>query len=87
MLLGPQPIVYDQLGIVQGRTGSQTEWTAPRNVFCTQDGHWLGLSASSQAIAERVVRTIGREDLVGEPWFEEKTRIIAYHRKDKDEMQ
>ena len=81
MLLGPQPIVYDQLGIIQGRTGSQTEWTAPRNVFCTEDGHWLGLSASSQAIAERVVRTIGREDLVAEPWFADHTGRVAHHKE------
>ncbi|MEJ7696686.1 MAG: CoA transferase [Candidatus Limnocylindrales bacterium] len=58
-LLGPQALVYDQLGYVQGRTGSSTEWTAPRNAYQSSDGKWLGLSASSQSIAERVMRLVG----------------------------
>ena len=35
-LLGPQSLVYDQLGYVQNRTGSSTDWTAPRNAYQTQ---------------------------------------------------
>ncbi len=79
MLLGPHAIVYDQLGIVQGRTGNSTEWTAPRNAYLTRDRQWLGLSASSQTIAERVVRTVGRGDLVGEPWFSDHAGRVAHH--------
>jgi formyl-CoA transferase len=39
-ILGPQALVYDQLGIIAGRTGSRTEWTAPRNAYrqVTADG-------------------------------------------------
>jgi len=69
-LLGPQAIVYDQLGIVQGRTGSQTDWTSPRNVYKSSDERWLALSASSQSIAERVMNLIGRSDLLEEEWFQ-----------------
>lgn len=68
-LLGPQSLVYDQLGRVQGRTGSSTDWTAPRNAYLTRDGRWLGLSASSQSIAERVLRLVGHPEVIGEPWF------------------
>jgi crotonobetainyl-CoA:carnitine CoA-transferase CaiB-like acyl-CoA transferase len=68
-LLGPQSLVYDQLGKVQGRTGSSTDWTAPRNAYQTRDGKWLGLSASSQSIAERVMRLVGHPEIVDEPWF------------------
>jgi formyl-CoA transferase len=70
-LLGPQALVYDQLGIVQGRTGNRAPFTAPRNAYITKDGRWLGLSASAQSIAERVVRICGREDLIDEPWFKD----------------
>ena len=63
-LLGPQALVYDQLGYVQGRTGSSTEWTAPRNAYQSKDGRWLGLSASSQSIAERVMRLVGHPELI-----------------------
>jgi crotonobetainyl-CoA:carnitine CoA-transferase CaiB-like acyl-CoA transferase len=68
-LLGPQALVYDQLGVVQGRTGNRAPFTAPRNAYRTKDGRWLGLSASAQSIAERVMRIVGREDIVAEPWF------------------
>lgn len=68
-LLGPQSLVYDQLGVVPGRTGSSTEWTAPRNAYQASDGKWLGLSASAQSIAERVMVLIGHPEIVEEPWF------------------
>jgi formyl-CoA transferase len=68
-VLGPQALVYDQLGIVQGRTGNRAPFTAPRNAYLTKDGRWLGLSASAQSIAERVMRIVGRPELIEEPWF------------------
>ena len=68
-LLGPQALVFDQLGIVQQRTGSSAPFTAPRNLYQTVDGKWLALSASSQSIAERVMHIVGRADLIEEPWF------------------
>jgi crotonobetainyl-CoA:carnitine CoA-transferase CaiB-like acyl-CoA transferase len=68
-VLGPQALVYDQLGIVQGRTGNRAPFTAPRNAYRTKDGRWLGLSGSAQSIAERVMRICGRDDLIDEPWF------------------
>ena len=37
-ILGPQALVYDQLGIVQGRTGNRAPFTAPRNAYLTKDG-------------------------------------------------
>jgi crotonobetainyl-CoA:carnitine CoA-transferase CaiB-like acyl-CoA transferase len=68
-ILGPQPLVYDQLGIVQERTGNAAPFTAPRNAYRAKDGRWLGLSASAQSIAERLMKIVGRDDLVDEPWF------------------
>jgi crotonobetainyl-CoA:carnitine CoA-transferase CaiB-like acyl-CoA transferase len=68
-ILGPQASVYDQLGIVQERTGNRAPFTAPRNAYKSRDGRWLGLSGSSQSIAERVMRLVGRPELVDEPWF------------------
>jgi crotonobetainyl-CoA:carnitine CoA-transferase CaiB-like acyl-CoA transferase len=68
-ILGPQASVYDQLGIVQNRTGNRAPFTAPRNAYQARDGRWLGLSGSSQSIAERVMRLVGRPELIDEPWF------------------
>jgi crotonobetainyl-CoA:carnitine CoA-transferase CaiB-like acyl-CoA transferase len=68
-LLGPQAMVYDQLGVVQGRTGNRAPFTSPRNTYKAKDGRWLALSASSQSIAERTMMIIGRPDLIEKPWF------------------
>jgi formyl-CoA transferase len=84
-LLGPQALVYDQLGVVQGRTGNRAPFTAPRNAYQTRDGAWLGLSASAQSIAERVLRLVGRPDVVGEPWFADHQGRIA-HQDELDEI-
>ena len=69
MLLGPQISAFDQLGEVQPRTGNRSVNNAPRNIYQAADGRWLAVSTSSQSIAERVLRLVGRPDLVGEPWF------------------
>lgn len=68
-LLGPQATIYDQLGIVQGRTGNRAPFTAPRNAYLSRDGVWLGLSGSSQSTAERTVRLVGRPEMAERPWF------------------
>jgi crotonobetainyl-CoA:carnitine CoA-transferase CaiB-like acyl-CoA transferase len=77
-ILGPQALIYDQLGIVQGRTGNRAPFTAPRNAYQAKDGRWLGLSASAQSIAERVMRLVGREDIISEPWFKDHTGRVEH---------
>ncbi|MEW2635887.1 CoA transferase [Streptomyces sp. NPDC048389] len=68
-MLGPQALWYDQLGYVQPRTGNRSRNNAPRNVYRTADGSWLAVSTSAQSVAERVMRLVGRPELVDEPWF------------------
>jgi crotonobetainyl-CoA:carnitine CoA-transferase CaiB-like acyl-CoA transferase len=68
-MLGGQLTAYDQLGYVQPRTGNRSVNNAPRNVYRSKDGTWLAVSTSSQSIAERVVRLVGRPELIAEPWF------------------
>jgi len=68
-LLGPQITAYDQLGAVQPRTGNRSVNNAPRNLYRTADDRWVAVSTSSQSIAERVMRLVGRPELVDEPWF------------------
>ncbi|MFI9758427.1 CaiB/BaiF CoA transferase family protein [Streptomyces sp. NPDC051963] len=68
-VLGPQPTWYDQLGYVQERTGNRSANNAPRNTYRTADGSWVAVSTSAQSVAERVMRLVGRPDLIGEPWF------------------
>ncbi|WP_269429877.1 CaiB/BaiF CoA transferase family protein [Microbacterium oxydans] len=69
MLLGGQITAWDQLGVVQPRTGNRSVNNAPRNVYRSRDGVWLAVSTSSQSIAERVMTVVGRAELIDEPWF------------------
>ncbi|MFF8400017.1 CaiB/BaiF CoA transferase family protein [Streptomyces sp. NPDC014846] len=68
-VLGPQPTWYDQLGYVQERTGNRSANNAPRNTYRTADGAWVAVSTSAQSVAERVMRLVGRPELIAEPWF------------------
>lgn len=69
-ILGPQPIWYDQLGVVQERHGNRSINNAPRNTYRTADGKWVAVSTSAQAIAERVMHLVGHPELIEEPWFD-----------------
>ena len=69
-ILGPQPTWYDQLGIVQARRGNRSVNNAPRNIYRTADGRWVAISTSAQSVAERVMRLVGRPEIINEPWFD-----------------
>jgi crotonobetainyl-CoA:carnitine CoA-transferase CaiB-like acyl-CoA transferase len=68
-LLGGQTTIFDQLGIIQKRSGNRSANNAPRNTYRTRDDRWVAVSAASQSIAERVMRMIGRPEIAAEPWF------------------
>jgi crotonobetainyl-CoA:carnitine CoA-transferase CaiB-like acyl-CoA transferase len=68
-VLGPQAANYRLTGKVKPRTGSRSTNAAPRNAYRTSDGKYVGLSASTQKMAERTFRSIGREDLVTNPRY------------------
>jgi crotonobetainyl-CoA:carnitine CoA-transferase CaiB-like acyl-CoA transferase len=68
-ILGAQPTFYDQLREVPRRIGNRSVYNAPRNTYRTAEGRWVATAASSQSVAERVLRLVGRPDLAAEPWF------------------
>ncbi|MFD0142225.1 MULTISPECIES: CaiB/BaiF CoA transferase family protein [unclassified Streptomyces] len=68
-VIGPHALWYDQLGYVQPRTGNRSRNNAPRNTYRTSDDSWVAVSTSAQSIAERVLRLVGRPELIDEPWF------------------
>jgi crotonobetainyl-CoA:carnitine CoA-transferase CaiB-like acyl-CoA transferase len=67
--IATEAAIYRLTGTVRERTGSRSETTSPRNVFRTKDGRYIGISASIQAMAERLFRAIGREDMIADPRF------------------
>ena len=68
-LTGPIAAAFDRLGGVPGRIGSRIAYAAPRGAYPTRDGRWIGISGTSQAIAERILAAIGRGDLIHDPRF------------------
>jgi formyl-CoA transferase len=67
---------------VRKRVGSASEGTSPRNVYPTKDGGWVAISASTQAMTERLFRAIGRDDLNQDPAFKTNTERV----KRRDEV-
>ncbi|WP_166140138.1 CaiB/BaiF CoA transferase family protein [Nocardioides ochotonae] len=67
--VGPGPTVYQQTGVVGTRHGNRSTNNAPRNTYQTSDGHWVAISTSAQAIAERVLQLVGHPEVIDEPWF------------------
>src|SRR5262249_7728689 len=65
--------IYRLTGEIRPPTGGRSETTSPRNVFRTKDGRYIGISASIQAMAERLFRAIGREDIIADPRFRTNT--------------
>ena len=76
-ILGPQAAMFQVSGEIPARTGSRSNTTAPRNVFRTRDGRYISISASIQAMAERLLRTIGRDDMITDPRFATNTARVA----------
>jgi crotonobetainyl-CoA:carnitine CoA-transferase CaiB-like acyl-CoA transferase len=75
-MLGNQIMEYDQLGVAPQRLGNRTQFSAPRNLYQTQDGKWVAISGTSQPIVERIFKAIGREDLIEAPQFKDnRTRL------------
>ncbi|MCS5604873.1 MAG: CoA transferase [Alphaproteobacteria bacterium] len=68
-ILGPQAAEYQLTGEVSARSGSRSTTTAPRNTYKTRDRKYVALSASMQSMAERLFKTIRREDLIDDPRF------------------
>ena len=67
--LGPEAAAWRITGRIPPRSGNQASITAPRNIYATKDGGWVALSASTQAMAERLLRAIGRPELILDPRF------------------
>ena len=68
-VLEPQMANYRITRKLKPRTGSRSTNTAPRNAYQTKDGGWVGLSSSTQAIFVKLMKSIGRPELVEDPRF------------------
>ncbi len=69
-LLGYQPTLYDQLGVIQNRTGNRSINNAPRNAYRTKEGRWVALSAGAPSIVGRVLTLTGGPEAAADPRFQ-----------------
>jgi len=58
-IMGPLISVFMLTGEMQPRLGSQLPYTVPRGVYQCKDNKWVGVSASSDTVAARVVEVLG----------------------------
>ena len=77
-VLGPQAANYRLTGKVKPRTGSRSTNAGPRNAYLCKDGHYVCLSASTQKMAERVFRSIGRADLIDDPRYKTNEERVKH---------
>ncbi len=62
-------LAYDQLGVVQSRTGNRVDASAPRNTYRTTDDNWIAVSSAASSTARAVYRAIERPDLAALPEY------------------
>src|SRR5260370_6964628 len=74
--IATEAAIYRLTGTVRERTGSRSETTAPRNVFRTRDGRYIGISASIQAMADRLFRALARTQLITDIRFRTNTHPV-----------
>lgn len=75
-LLGPQVVNYDQLGLVQQRSGSRLPFTTPRNTYQTRDGKWVSIGGSAQSIFERICEALEIRDVIKDTRFKDNRERI-----------
>ncbi len=68
-LVASEAVKHRVTGTVTMRSGNQAPHTAPRNVYSCADGGFIAVSGSMQSMAELILRTIGRPELVTDPRF------------------
>jgi crotonobetainyl-CoA:carnitine CoA-transferase CaiB-like acyl-CoA transferase len=68
-LVESQITEYAAKGTLHRRLGNRMEDTAPRGAYRCADGAYVALSGSTQEVAQRVLRTIGGDELAADPRF------------------
>ena len=68
-LLDPLAVEHELLGTVRGHVGNRADYTAPSNMYRTQDGVWVTLVASSDPIFRRLCVAMGQDDWAQDPRF------------------
>jgi crotonobetainyl-CoA:carnitine CoA-transferase CaiB-like acyl-CoA transferase len=76
-ILGGDAALHHVTGKAPMRTGNRSLTASPRNTYETKDGSWLAISGSMQAMAMRLFRAIGREDMCDDPRYSTNVERVA----------
>lgn len=76
-LVESQLTAYAANATLHARLGNRMEDTAPRGAYRCVDGAYIALSGSTQAVAERVLQTIGGATLAADPRFRTNADRVA----------
>jgi crotonobetainyl-CoA:carnitine CoA-transferase CaiB-like acyl-CoA transferase len=77
-LLGPQVVNYDQLGMVQQRSGSRLPFTAPRNTYRTRDNQFVCIAGSAQSTFERICAALEVPEVAKDPRFADNRARLTH---------
>jgi crotonobetainyl-CoA:carnitine CoA-transferase CaiB-like acyl-CoA transferase len=81
-MMGPLPALYALTGEQQPRLGSGIPYTVPRGTYRCSDQKWVGISTSSDSVAQRVLRILGVEN---DPRFA-NFNLRVEHREELDRL-
>lgn len=70
---------YAHSGTVRDRMGTFRAWSVPANQYRTADDRWLLIIASSDRLMNRLLETIGRPEMIGDPRFDRAQRAANAH--------
>ena len=79
-IMGPVASLYALTGELQPRLGSGLPYTVPRGAYRCADGDWVGVSASSDTVARRVMEILGVGD-------DERFRTFDGRTANRDELE
>ena len=74
----PHLAIYDKLGEIRERVGNDFPDAAPRSLYRTADGRWLGLSATSQNTWEGLARAMGLDELLTDARFADNAARLRH---------
>jgi formyl-CoA transferase len=77
-VLGPQAANFRLTGKVKPRTGSRSTNAGPRNAYRCKDGLYVCLSSSTQKMAERLFRSIGRPEFISDPRYSTNAERVKH---------
>lgn len=69
---------YGNLGDVRQPTGATLPTNAPSNAYPTKDKRWIVIAANSDALFQRLMRLIERDDLARDPRFSDNPGRVTH---------